>query len=64
VNGTANTAVAGLPNGALQVTIGPLNGNPSNTNIKEIDADVTWSGGSGQSQLGGQVSLSTCISAP
>jgi Tfp pilus assembly protein PilV len=64
VNGTATTAVAGLPNGTLTITIGPLNGNPANTNIKEIDADVNWTGGSGASQLGGQVSLSTCVSAP
>ena len=63
-SGTTTSSVTGLPSGTLTVTVGPLNGNPANTNIKEIDAVVTWTGGNGPASLGGQVSLSTCVSAP
>jgi hypothetical protein len=63
-DGTTVSSVPNIPSGSLTVTIGPLNANPANTNIKEIDADVTWTGGSGAAKLGGQVTLSTCISAP
>lgn len=61
-NSTTTSSISSLPNGSMSVTIGPLDGNSSNTHIKQIDIVVTWSVSSGPSNLGGQVKMSTLIS--
>jgi Tfp pilus assembly protein PilV len=43
--GTTNYTVAGLPQGAMSVKIGPLDANVANTNVEQIDVTVTWNVG-------------------
>ncbi len=63
VDGTTTYAVAGLPQGQMTVVIGPLDGDPANTNIKQIDVTVVWNAASSRTpQTAGSVRLSGLIS--
>lgn len=54
---------ATLPNGALIVRIGPLDGNASNLKIRQIDVTVVWSNAF-TTQTGGRVRMTSLVSAP
>ena len=41
-DGITNYTVPRLKNSAMTVTVGPLGGNASNTNIVEVDVKLTW----------------------
>ena len=61
--GTTVTPVPNLPHGQMTVVTGPLDGDAANDNIVQIDVTVTWDGGSGPNSTGGNISMSTLISA-
>ena len=62
-DGPTTYSVSGLRQGQMMVVIGPLDGNPSNTDIKQVDVTVTWAAAGGQMpQTAGSVKHSILIS--
>lgn len=62
-DGTTTAQVAGLPQGTMTVTIGPLDGAAGNADIKQVDVVVAWSrSADGLPQTAGQVRQSALIS--
>ncbi len=62
-DGTTSYTVSGLPQGQMTVTIGPLEGNPNNQNIKQVDVTVSWSAGSNAApQSAGSVHYTSLVS--
>ena len=59
--GTMSGFLTVLPNGQETITVGPLDGNAANTNIKEVDITISW--GYGLSAQAGSVKQSLLVSA-
>lgn len=57
------TAVSGLSGGQMTVKIGALDGNSTNTNIRQVDITVSWTSSAATSQAGGQVAITGLVSA-
>ena len=61
-NGSSTYTVAGLPGGAMNVTVGYPGGSSANPTIKQVDVIVTWSNPN-TPNAGGRVAMSTLVSA-
>ncbi len=64
-DGTTTYTVSGqgMRKGQMTVVIGPLDGDPLNTRIKQVDVTVTWAPASSRTpQTAGRVKQSTLIS--
>ena len=60
-NGTTSGFLTVLPGGQETITVGPLDGNAANLNIKQIDITVSW--GYGLPAQAGSVKQSLLVSA-